>query len=119
MENTTLTCRLYKDEYNEAQLNYIHKTYKIYEESPSVLTVEGTPEELRKAAGAIYLSDEEFKKIFPEYLTLEERKAYTAERLKDLERHIAGVLCQIIENGDRESEEFWAYRDFYLKMSEK
>lgn len=119
MENTTLTCRLYKDEYNEAQLNYIHKTYKMYEESPSVLTIEGTPEELRKAAGAIYLSDEEFKKIFPEYLTLEERQEYTAKKLKDLKLHIAGVLCQIIENGDRESKDFKDYRDFYLKMTEK
>lgn len=106
--------RIYKNEYSERQLAYIRKHYTVVNETEKVLSIESTEDEINKIQSAMFRTDEQFKKIFPEYMTKVDRELYTAAKLAELKSHIADTLLDCINNGDTDSEEFASVRSFYL-----
>lgn len=106
--------RIYKNEYSERQLAYIRKHYTVVGETEKVLRIESTEDELDKVQSAMFRTDEQFKAVFPDYMTKAERELYTATKLAELRSHIADTLLDCINNGETDSEEFANVRSFYL-----
>lgn len=106
--------RIYKNEYQPAQLNYIKGVFKVIEESENIITITGDEVLLHKVMSAIFLTDERFKEVFPEYVTVAERQAITRKELEALKETIATTLCKCICDGVTDNDLFWEMRDFYL-----
>ncbi|MCM1165187.1 MAG: hypothetical protein NC311_11750 [Muribaculaceae bacterium] len=109
------TLRIYKNEYQPAQINYIKGVSEVLEESDKVITIKGDETMLNKIQSAMFLSDERFKEVFPEYVTVAERQAITRQELDNLKATIANTLCDCIRDGVTDNNDFfWELRDFYL-----
>lgn len=106
--------RIYKNEYQPAQLNYITGIFNVIEESENNITITGDEVQLHKVMSAIFLTDERFKEVFPEYVTVAERQAITRKELEALKDTIATTLCKCIRDGVTDNDLFWEMRDFYL-----
>lgn len=104
--------RIYKNEYQPAQLNYIKGIFNVVEESENTIT--GDEVQLHKVMSAMLLNDERFKEVFPEYVTVAERQAITRKELEALKDTIATTLCKCIRDGVTDNDLFWEMRDFYL-----
>ena len=114
--NTTLTLRIYKNEIAADRLSFIRKSFKVFEESEKVLTVEGEKETILALYDCYLSSDADFKEAFPEYMTKEERIAYTQKKVQDIILNIGRDLCDIIAHGES-TEEFRKIRDAYLQFT--
>ena len=110
----TFTLRIYKNEIDATRLAYIRKHFARFMESPKVLTVQGDSEEMEKLYSCYLLDENRFKAVFPDYLTLAERVAYTERMCQKIKNDFAATLCHIINNGES-TEEFWRLREIYLK----
>lgn len=106
--------RIYKNEYQPAQLNYIKGIFNVIEESKNIITITGDEVQLHKVMSAMLLTDERFKEVFPEYVTVAERQAITRKELEALKDTIATTLCKCIRDGVTDNDLFWEMRDFYL-----
>ncbi len=95
-----MTLRVYKDEYLPAQIQYIIASFEVVEVSANVLTISGTYEELGKLSSCNkYMSEYDFKKIFPDYLTTEEREYNTMDLAKDCLMEMQSTVDKMIKNG--------------------
>ena len=110
---TTLALRIYKNEIDSNRLNFIRRTFTVFEESEKVLSVEGSEEDIVKLYDNCLLSDERFKQAFPEYMTQAERVEYTNKKCESIRAYFRDTLCDIIANGE-ETEEFARFRSIYL-----
>lgn len=109
------TLRIYKNEYQPAQLNYIKGAFEVLDESDKVITIKSDETMLYRVQSAMFLDDERFKEVFPEYVTVAERQAITRQKLDALKTTIATTLCDCINDGVTENNTFfWELRDFYL-----
>ena len=106
--------RIYKNEYQPAQLNYIKGVFNVVEESDNTITIIGDEINLNKVMSAIFVTDNDFKAIFPEYVTVAERRAITRKELNNLKDQIATTLCRCIRDGVTDDDFFTELRDFYL-----
>ena len=103
-----------KNEYQPAQLNYIKGVFNVVEESANTITIIGDEINLNKVMSAIFVTDNNFKAIFPEYVTVAERRAITRKELNNLKDQIATTLCRCIRDGVTDDDFFTELRDFYL-----
>lgn len=106
--------QVYKNEYGVRHLNFIRKTFTVSGETEKVLTIIGEEVELEKVMSAMFLTDEQFKAIFPDYQTEKECQEWTCKQLADLKDNIAKTLCHIINDGDTNNPLFAKFRSFYL-----
>lgn len=106
--------RIYKNEYGVRHLNFIRKTFTVSGETEKVLTIIGEEVELEKVMSAMFLTDEQFKAIFPDFQTEKECAEWTRKQLADLKDNIAKTLCRIINDGDTNNPLFAKFRSFYL-----
>lgn len=95
-----MTLRVYKDEYLPAQIQYIREAFVVEEESANVITIYGTGMELGKVASINkYMSESDVKKIFPGYLTTEEREYNTMDLAKDCLMEMQDTLSKMVKKG--------------------
>lgn len=106
--------RIYKNEYQAAHINFIKGVFEVVEESEKTLTIVGDETMLEKAQSGMFTTDEQFKAIFPEYVTIAERQAITRKELEALKDQIATTLCRCIRDGVADGVMFNKMRDFYL-----
>lgn len=107
--------RIYKNEYQPAQLNYITGIFNVIEESANTITIVGDETNLNKVMSAIFVNDNDFKAIFPEYVTVAERRAIARKKLNNLKMQIAETLCDCIRDGATDDIFFTELREFYLE----
>ena len=110
----TLALRIYKDEISDNRLNFIRRTFTVFEESEKVLSVEGSEEDIVKLYDNCLLCDEQFKQAFPEYRTYTERIEYTREKCESIKAYFRDALCDIIANGELNTD-YEGLRQLYLQ----
>lgn len=106
--------RIYKNEYGVRHLNFIRKKFEVSGETEMTLEVVGKEQDLEMLMSAMFLNDEQFKALFPDYQTEKERQEWTRKELADLKDTIARTLCRIINDGDMNNPLFDKFRSFYL-----
>lgn len=106
--------RIYKNEYGVRHLNFIRKKFEVTGETEKTLEVVGKEQDLEMLMSAMFLTDEQFKAVFPDYQTEKERQEWTRKELADLKDTIARTLCRIINDGDMNNPLFDKFRSFYL-----
>lgn len=106
--------RIYKNEYGVRHLNFIRKKFAVTGETEKTLEVIGKEQDLEMLMSAMFLNDEQFKALFPDYQTEKERQEWTRKELADLKDTIARTLCRIINDGDMNNPLFDKFRSFYL-----
>lgn len=106
--------RIYKNEYGVRHLNFIRKKFEVTGETEKTLEVVGKEQDLETLMSAMFLTDEQFKALFPDYQTEKERQEWTRKELADLKDTIARTLCRIINDGDMNNPLFDKFRSFYL-----
>lgn len=106
--------RIYKNEYGVRHLNFIRKKFEVSGETEKTLEVVGKEQDLEMLMSAMFLNDEQFKVLFPDYQTEKESQEWTRKELADLKDTIARTLCRIINDGDTNNPLFDKFRSFYL-----
>lgn len=106
--------RIYKNEYGVRHLNFIRKKFEVTGETEKTLEVVGKEQDLEMLMSAMFLTDEQFKAVFPDYQTEKECQEWIRKELADLEDTIARTLCRIIYDGDTNNPLFVKFRSFYL-----
>lgn len=109
-----LTLRIYKDEIDGNRLNFIRRTFTVFEESEKVLSVEGSEEDIVKLYDNYLLSDEQFKQAFPDYMTRAERAVYTNDKVEEVKSYVQNALLDIIAKGELNAE-YEMLRRLYLE----
>ena len=95
-----MTLRFYKDEYLPAQIQYIIAAFEVVEVSANVITISGDCAELGKVSSCNkYMKESDFKKIFPDYLTTEEREYNTMDIAKDCLMDMQSAVKKMMKNG--------------------
>lgn len=95
-----MTLRVYKDEYLPAQIQYIISAFEVVEVSANVITISGSLEELGKVSSINkYMDESDVKKIFPDYLTTEEREYNTMDLAKDCLMEMQSAVDKMMKNG--------------------
>ena len=89
-----LSLRIYKNEYQASHLNYIKSVFDVTKESEKTIEIVGEETLLAKVQLGMFATDEQFKNIFPDYVTVLERQAITNKELEDLKDQIATTLCR-------------------------
>lgn len=84
--------RIYKNEYGVRHLNFIRKKFEVTGETEKTLEVVGKEQDLEMLMSAMFLTDEQFKAVFPDYQTEKECQEWTRKELADLEDTIARTL---------------------------
>lgn len=74
MNANTMTLRVYKNEYEPKQIAFIATQFDVVFESESMLTISGTPDDLERVMSAMFCNEEQFKTIFPKFITEAERQ---------------------------------------------
>ena len=111
----TLTFRIYKNELDGNRLDYIRKRYSTHiVETEKVLTVEGEKEDILKLYENYLLSDSQFKKAFPDYMTRAERAVYTNDKVEEVKSYVQNALLDIIAKGELNAE-YEMLRRLYLE----
>ena len=110
----TLSLRIYKNEVSESRLNFIRRTFTVFEESENVLSVEGSEEDIVKLYDNCLLSDERFKQAFPNYMTRAERAEYTLKKVEEVKSYVQNALLEIIAKGELNAE-YAMLRNLYLE----
>lgn len=100
METTkNMSLRVYKDEYNASQLTYIRDNFEVVTESENVILISGCETRLKDLMSLTFSDDENFKKLFNDYLTKEERIENTKKEIHHLADEFRKSLLEIINNG--------------------
>lgn len=108
------TLNVYKAEYNEFQLRYIRENYTVLTETDNVITISGSKSKLEKIMKNCFVSDEEFKETFPEYITKKERELHTLVKFNALKSQIQTALLEAINDNCTDSEIFNKFQEFYI-----
>lgn len=94
-----MTHRVYKDEYSGAQIQYLRNSFVVVDESTRVLTISGEESDLDKVMSCMHTGEAEFKAVFPDFLTLEDRKNNTMDLAKDCFTVMQDTLLKMIDKG--------------------
>ena len=117
-ENMQMSLTIYKDEYSENQLRYIRNNFEIFRESENVIIISGSESRLEDLMSLTFSTDENFKKLFNDYLTEEERIENTKKEIHHLADEFRNSLLQIINNGIARAE-FVELRKIYFNEIKK
>lgn len=98
-KNMQMSLRVYKDEYSENQLRYIRNNFEVVTESANFIIISGDESRLEDLMSLTFSTDEDFKKLFNDYLTEEERIENTKKEIRHLADEFRNSLLQIINNG--------------------
>lgn len=94
-----MTHRVYKDEYSGAQIQYMRNAFVVVEESTRVLTISGEETDLDKVMSCQHTGEAEFKAVFPDFLTTEDRKNNTMDLAKECFTVMQDTLLKMIDKG--------------------
>ena len=117
-ENMQMSLRIYKDEYSENQIRYIRNNFEVFTESENVIIISGSESRLEDLMSLTFSTDENFKQLFNDYLTEEERIDNTKKEIRHLADEFRNSLLQIINNGIAGAE-FAELRKIYFSEIEK
>ena len=117
-KNMQMSLRVYKDEYSENQLRYIRNNFEVFTESANFIIISGSESRLDDLMSLMFSTDENFKKLFPDYLTEEERIENTKKEIHHLADEFQKSLLQIINNGIAGAE-FVELRKIYFSEIKK
>ena len=95
----TMTLNIYKDEYKASHLDYLCKAFTVESETSKVVTISGDQAELEKAMMGMFNNDEQFKSLFPGFLTEKERILNTRREMKHIADEMRDTLLRIINYG--------------------
>ena len=109
----TMTLNIYKDEYKASHLDYLRKAFTVESETSKVVTISGTQAELERAMMGMYNNDEQFKSLFPTFITEQERIENTKNEMKHIANEIRDTLLRIINNGVV-GKDFMELRELYF-----
>lgn len=124
--NTTMTHRLYKDEYNSELLyqlenDLIEGLMATDESTEKVLVVAGSLENLQKLASLMYENDaQKIKSVFPSFVTQEDQERQQKDVFKQAYNELRDNLCKMITLSQRthnkDTKEFDLMYDMYIQM---
>ena len=117
-ENMQMSLRIYKDEYSENQIRYIRNNFEVFTESENVIIISGSESRLEDLMSLTFSTDENFKQLFNDYLTEEERIENTKKEIHHLADEFRNSLLQIINNG-LAGAEFVELRKIYFNEIKK
>ena len=98
-KNMQMSLRIYTNEYNANQLRYIRDNFEVVTETTDVILILGSSSRLEDLMSLTFSTDENFKKLFNDYLTEEERVDNTKKEIRHLADEFRNSLLQIINNG--------------------
>ena len=110
----TMTLNIYKDEYKASHLDYLRNAFTVESETEKVVTISGDQAELEKAMMGMFNNDEQFKSLFPGFLTEKERILNTRREMKHIADEMRDTLLRIINNGVI-GNDFMELREMYFK----
>lgn len=124
--NTTMTHRLYKDEYNSELLyqlenDLIEGLMATDESTEKVLVIAGSLENLQKLASLMYENDaQKIKSVFPSFVTQEDQDRQQKDVFKQAYNELRDNLCKMITLSQRthnkDTKEFDLMYDMYVQM---
>ena len=114
----TMTLNIYKDEYKASHLGYLREAFTVESETPKVVTISGTQADLERAMMGMYTSDEQFKSLFPEFISEAERIENTKNEMKHLADEIRDTLLRMINYGVI-GKDFVELREIYYNKFQK
>ena len=114
----TMTLNIYKDEYQASHLDYLRKAFTVESETEKVVTISGDQAELEKAMMGMFNNDEQFKSLFPGFLTEKERILNTRREMKHIADEMRDTLLRIINNGVI-GNDFMELREMYFKFQNR
>ena len=114
----TMTLNIYKDEYKASHLDYLRKAFTVESETSKVVTISGDQAELEKAMMGMFNNDEQFKSLFPGFLTEKERILNTRREMKHIADEMRDTLLRIINNGVI-GNDFMELREMYFKFQNR
>lgn len=114
----TMTLNIYKDEYKDSHLGYLREAFTVESETSKVVTISGTQADLERAMMGMYTSDEQFKSLFPAFISEAERIENTKNEIKHLADEIRDTLLRIINYGVI-GKDFVELREIYYKKFQK
>lgn len=94
-----MTLRVYKEEYQPRQIDYLKSHFQVVSESKRILTISASEAELEKVMEAMYSGEARFKSIFPDFMTEQERINYTHEKFNACVSMMQTSLLEMINNG--------------------
>ena len=94
-----MTLRVYKDEYTSSQIKYFRNAFYIVDESTKVLTISGEESDLDKVMSCMHTGEAEFKAVFPDFLTTEDRARNTMDLAKKCHDEMQDTLLKMIDKG--------------------
>ena len=114
----TMTLNIYKDEYKASHLDYLRKAFTVESETSKVVTISGTQADLERAMMGMYNNDEQFKSLFPAFITEQERIENTKNEMKHLADEMHDTLLRIINYGVI-GNDFMELRELYFAKFQK
>ena len=114
----TMTLNIYKDEYKATHLDYLRNAFTVESETEKVVTISGDQAELEKAMMGMFNNDEQFKSLFPGFLTEKERILNTRREMKHIADEMRDTLLRIINNGVI-GNDFMELREMYFKFQNR
>ena len=124
--NTTMTYRLYKDEYNSELLyqlenDLIEGLMATDESTEKVLVISGTLEDLQKLASLMYENDaQKIKSVFPTFVTQEDQERMQKDLFMQAFNELRDNLCKMIDVSKRthnkDTKEFDLMYDMCVQM---
>ena len=114
----TMTLNIYKDEYKDSHLDYLREAFTVESETSKVITISGTQTDIERAMMGMYTSDEQFKSLFPEFISEAERIENTKNEMKHLADEIRDTLLRIINYGII-GNDFMELRELYFDKFQK
>ena len=105
---TTMTYRMYKDEFSNRVLNFVKEDarFTIVKESEKVLSILGSEKDLEKLMQCMYLSSEGAKKIFPEILSTREAEEIAKKMKEDILNEVRDNLIKMYNIGAHHTIEY-------------
>ena len=94
-----MTLRVYKDEYSSSQIEYFRNAFHVVEETHKVLTISGEESDLDKVMSCMHTGEAEFKAVFPDFLTTEDRRHNTMDLAKKCHNEMQDTLLKMIHEG--------------------
>ena len=117
-KNMQMSLRIYTNEYNANQLRYIRDNFEVVTETTDVILILGSSSRLEDLMSLTFSTDENFKTLFNDYLTEEERIENTKKEIRHLADEFRNSLLQIINNGIAGAE-FVELRKIYFNEIKK
>ena len=113
-----MSLRIYKNEYSENQIRYIRNKFEVFTESANFIIIAGSEARLEDLMSLTFSYDENFKKLFNDYLTEEDRIENTKKEIRHLACEFQNSLLKIINNGIAGAE-FVELRKIYFNEIKK